>query len=146
MLVFLEWQVGQGTVYVGLKHYSSLFADPEFLGSFLASLHWVFGHLLLIWILALFWAILLNEKILARGVYQALLFPPCILGDVTTAVVWKLIYYPRYGLFAGIFSLFGPNRLASLKWLTTPNLAMQPMLRRLQTRQKSLFELRIKNY
>lgn len=67
-------------------------------------------------VLSLALAVLLNQQLMARGVWRLAVFSPHITTSAAMALVWISMYDPRHGPFAAFFSLFGlqlPNVLAS---------------------------------
>lgn len=108
--------------FVGLQNYRDALADPVFLGAL--------RHVAVITVLslalqlpfALGLAVLLNQRIRGRAVFRLLFFLPFVLGDVTVAIVWKLLLQPA-GLADGTLDAVGLGGLAQL-WLADPNVVL----------------------
>ena len=74
---------GSGTVAVpvGLKNYSdALFEDPNFVQTLLTGMKELLFDVPAILIFSLFMAVLLNQKMVGRGVFRAIFFIPVILS------------------------------------------------------------------
>ena len=67
--------------FCGLENYSdALFADPQFLQVLIASIQQLLFDVPAIVIFALFMAIVLNQKMIGRGVFRAIFFIPVIIS------------------------------------------------------------------
>ncbi|MBR3996256.1 MAG: sugar ABC transporter permease [Clostridia bacterium] len=76
-------QTGTGLTltFCGFDNYSdALFADPEFLRVLVSSIQQLLFDVPAIVIFSLFMAIVLNQKMLGRGVFRAILFIPVIIS------------------------------------------------------------------
>lgn len=95
-LSFLK--VGSGK-FVGLQNYKTLlFGDPNFWPLFLNSLLWVFGSTVLQYLFAIPAALILNQKIRARGLWRGLMMVPWVTPVVIMGLIWKWIYDGDYGI------------------------------------------------
>ena len=79
-------------VFTGLENYSRMFADPAFYTSLKVTLSFAFISLPLASILAITFAILLNQKIRGQSFYRACLYLPTIIPIVASSVVWTWIF------------------------------------------------------
>lgn len=104
--------------FVGLANYVHAFKDP------LNSKVWGNNIVLFLWSLALgFWvplvqAILLDEIRRLKTFFRVMYLLPSIIPAVATAVIWKWIYNPDWGLLNTIFENIG---LPTQGWLNDPN-------------------------
>jgi sn-glycerol 3-phosphate transport system permease protein len=94
--------------FVGFEHYRRMLADdPIFLqvvwNNFLYALVTVPAAIGL----ALLMALLVNERIRARGLVRLAYFTPTVLPMVAAANIWLFFYTPGYGLLNQILSAFG---------------------------------------
>ena len=58
-------------------------------------------------LLGLFLAVLLNQRLPGRTIFRTLFFMPVILGVVVQGLMWKLFLLPRDGPMATMFGWFG---------------------------------------
>jgi multiple sugar transport system permease protein len=72
-------------------------------------------------IIALFLALLLNQRIRWKGFFRTAFFAPVVTSTVATAVIWRYLYQPNFGLFSQILRLFG---LPKVTVLIDPKTAM----------------------
>ena len=64
-------------------------------------------------------AMLLNQRLRFRSVYRVLFFAPYVLSEVTTAVLFKIVFSPNRGLVNYVFQGLGFGDLGAL-WLADP--------------------------
>jgi len=102
--------ITQGEVFLGLTNYAKLAGDTRMWAAIGRScLHTglsVGFHFLL----GLSLAVLLNKKIMGRGVFRGLLVVPWLLTPVVVATTWVLLYNPTLGpiRFLGHFGTSSP--------------------------------------
>jgi multiple sugar transport system permease protein len=105
-------------IFVGLSNYIHAFQDP------LNAKVWSNNIILFLWNLALgFWvplvqAILLDEVRRLKTFYRVAYLLPSIIPAVASAVIWKWIYNPDWGLLNNIFERIG---LPPQGWLNNPD-------------------------
>jgi multiple sugar transport system permease protein len=78
-------------------------------------------HIPLQIIVALFLAILLNQKIKARGFFRALYFLPVIVSGVVITLLWRQLYAFDTGVLNTLLTKLG---IARIPWITDPDWAM----------------------
>src|SRR5206468_1475584 len=73
--------------------------------------------------IALFLAVLLNQKLPGRAVFRTALFLPVVLSFVVVGLLWSWIFDYDFGLINSLLAALG---LANLKqdWLGNPSLAL----------------------
>jgi multiple sugar transport system permease protein len=104
--------------FVGFANYIHAFKDP------LNVKVWSNNIIIFLWGLVLgFWvplvqAILLDEIRRLKTFYRVMYLLPSVIPAVATAVIWKWIYNPDWGLFNTIFLRLG---LPTQGWLNDPN-------------------------
>lgn len=113
-LSFFDYNMLQPPVYKGIGNYVSLVADPLFWQSVEATITYVAGTYVPVWVLALGLALLLNRPLRFRGALRTLYFTPVVMSMVVAAVMWKLIFHFRGMLNA----LVGYAGIAPIPWLT----------------------------
>jgi multiple sugar transport system permease protein len=87
------------TGFVGLMHYRRLLLEEdEFFHSLTLTIIWSVGSVIGAYLLGLGLALLLNQRIRARGFFRALFLIPWVIPDVCTALVWKWLYGDELGI------------------------------------------------
>ncbi|BCL17577.1 carbohydrate ABC transporter permease [Micromonospora sagamiensis] len=84
--------------HVGLENYTRALGDPTFRGDLWRGLVLVVLSLVVQLPVALGLAMLLNQPLRGRSVYRLLFFAPYVLSEVTTAVLFTLVFSPNRGL------------------------------------------------
>jgi multiple sugar transport system permease protein len=102
--------------FVGFDHYINLITNDS---GFYQSLRNTLLFAVLTTVLALFFAFLITIvmdrcRIKGIGFLQSLIFLPVIVSVVPSAIIWKWMYDPQYGIFNYILSLFN---IGSVGWL-----------------------------
>lgn len=122
---FTSWDLVSAPKFIGFRNYIRLFSDKSFLNSALVTIYYTLILIALELPLALGLAILLDRKIKARGLYQAIIFAPAVLTMVAVAMIWRVVYTPVGGLYLMFTEPFG---IAGLQWLNDKDLAMPAVL------------------
>jgi multiple sugar transport system permease protein len=118
---FCEYDVLNPPIFIGLKNYSSLFHDEIFLKSITSTVVYTAMAIPLSMIVSLFFAILLNQKIIGRGVFRTIYFLPSLVPMVALAILWKWMFNGENGILnyiLGLLGINGPNWLGSTMWAT----------------------------
>ena len=58
-------------------------------------------------VVGLFVALIINQKLMGRNLFRTLYFMPVILGAVIQGLIWSLFLYPMGGPLAKLMALFG---------------------------------------
>ncbi|MDD3627149.1 MAG: sugar ABC transporter permease [bacterium] len=103
--------------FVGLKNYILVFKDAKFGQAMLNTFWYVFISIPLTIGFSLFFAVLLNLGIKARGFFRTAYFLPYITSMVAASIVWKAFYHPTNGVLNSILAIF---RISPLQWLDEP--------------------------
>lgn len=77
--------------YVSFENYQSLLDDPAQLEPFLNTFYYFAGAVIQI-CLALWFAILVNSKLMGRNLFKTLLFIPFVLNTVAASMVFQIFY------------------------------------------------------
>ncbi len=122
LLSFFEWPLLAAPKFVGLDNYITLFTrDEEFGRVLLNTFYYVIVLLPLNLIVSIGVAVWLNSVMKGGALFKVLFFMPVLAPMVATALIWKWLYQPDYGLinaFLGTIGIQGPN------WLGDPKYAM----------------------
>ena len=89
--------LGNDPKFVGIDNYIALFSDPEFITAARNSVVYVSLVQGGKFILGLGIAILLHQKLVARGFWRAVVLVPYAMPGFVAFMVWKLIYNPEVG-------------------------------------------------
>jgi ABC-type sugar transport system permease subunit len=145
--LFLAFFITSGPksrVFVGLENFSFLLGDPQFYKAVKNTAVFAFFSVFLQLPISLGLAVCLNSAIVkGRNLFRFAFFSPYFVGSVFTAVLFGVIFAPRYGLvnvalnamgraMAGILPAVGPWFLGQVPidrdWLNTPGLIMPALV------------------
>lgn len=121
VLMFNQWNIISPMKFVGLQNFYKLFQDAQFFRALLNTLIFLVIHIPLQIITALFFAVLLNQKIKFIGFFRAAYFLPVIVSGVVVTILWQQLYAFESGLFNRVLASIGLNKVG---WLVNPNVAM----------------------
>lgn len=121
ILIFHKWNVITPMEWVGLRNFIRLFQDKLFFQSILNTLKFLIIHIPLQIVVALLLAVLLNQKIKARGFFRAVYFLPVIVSGVVITLLWRQLYAYDSGLLNTLLTKIGISRIP---WITHPDWAM----------------------
>lgn len=130
VMSFFDWNPNPTATspFVGLSNYTRAFADPVFYQAFGNVIAYtavtVVGQL----ILGLAVALLLNQKIFARGVFRALYYVPVISSWVVVSFIFAYLFSSQGGLvdyvFGTVLHLIPPDQ----NWLGSTRLALPSIM------------------
>ncbi len=121
ILVFHRWDVVTPMEFVGLKNFIRVFSDEVFMQSIINTGVFLVLHIPLQIILALFFANLLNQKIIARGFFRTLYFLPVVVSGVVVTILFQQLFNYDTGLLNQLLYKFG---MGQIPWLVSENWAM----------------------
>ncbi|MFY1702764.1 carbohydrate ABC transporter permease [Micromonospora sp. WMMA1923] len=93
--------------FVGLDNYTRAFADPVFRGDLVHGAILIVLSLVVQLPFAMALAMLLNQPLRGRAIYRVIFFAPYVLSEVTTAVLFNLVFSPNRGMGDAISRLLG---------------------------------------
>lgn len=118
---FLTDNRGMATVFVGFENFTRIFSSDLFIKSltstFLFVLYTVPGTILI----ALFLAILANEKLRGIGIFRMIFSSTMGISVAAASVFWLFLFHPSIGFLNQILSWFG---IGAIGWLTDPSWAL----------------------
>lgn len=123
---FTNWDGFRPPQLVGFANYARMFGDSNFTIAFWNTIVYTFFSVPFILALAIFLAVLLNQKIILRGAARTILFIPNMAAIVAVAVVWRLLLHPEFGPLNQILRAIGianPPR-----WFGASNSAMASVI------------------
>lgn len=113
--------------FVGLQNYLHLLSnDQDFRISLINTM--LFATLTTIAVLLLAFSITLamdRRKIKSIGLLQSLFFLPVVVSVVPSAIIWKWMYDPQYGIFNYFLSFFG---IGTIGWLVDRSYSMYSII------------------
>jgi multiple sugar transport system permease protein len=116
-----DWNVLQGeATLAGLGNYQSMAADPSTRETLANSAMFTIGLVPLNIALALFLAVMLNQKLRGTAFFRTVFFVPVVVSLVAWAIVWRFLLEADGGInmFLQMVGIEGPN------WLREPGWAM----------------------
>jgi ABC-type sugar transport system permease subunit len=100
-LSFTSYSLLAPPTFVGLRNYRELIADPLFHQSLGATLYYVLGTCVPIWVLSLALA-LVFQALPGRTVLRLVYFIPAVVPVVVHAIIWRFMLHPYGMLNAGL--------------------------------------------
>ena len=107
--------------FVGLANYSRLLDDPLFYKSMINTIYFGGASVALSVVFTLVIAILLNQQVHGLWFFRMVFYLPSVVAGIATALLWRNILDPDFGLInliLGWFGIQGPG------WLQSPNWAI----------------------
>lgn len=96
-LAFMEWDGSNAIKFVGLGNFKDLFQDTFFLAALKNTAIYCLGTVPLTMVASLALAIVLNQKVIGRGIFRTLSFFPYVASLVAITAVWKMLFHPSKG-------------------------------------------------
>jgi ABC-type sugar transport system permease subunit len=118
---FLTDQQGHAALFVGLENYAYLLESPEFRNSIKATILFVLYTVPIGIILALFLALIANEKLKGVGFFRTMYSSSMGISVAASSVVWLFLFHPSVGMFNRLLSLL---HLPQVQWLLDPEWAL----------------------
>lgn len=119
-LSFTSWNfLSPQKTFIGFENYIRLFSGPRFVQALMNTVNFSVGSVAISLVIGLMLALLLNQKIPARGLFRTIIFSPYVTTTAAIALLWMWIFQPRYGLINFGLSLIGvqgPSWLSDSKW------------------------------
>jgi ABC-type sugar transport system permease subunit len=111
---------------VGLDNYTELFQDPGVWNAFWNTILYAVVVTPLTVLIALAFAIFLNQKLPGRAFFRTAIFLPFILSLGVIAIAWAFLLDPNIGLLS--YWLGGVGIASGRSWLSDPFLAMPAVM------------------
>lgn len=121
VLTLHRWNLLSPMQWIGATNFSTVFSDPLFWKSLWNTFRFLGIHIPLQVGSALILAVILNQKIQARGFFRAAFFLPVVVSGVVVTILWKQLYSTDTGLLNSLLMSVGLERV---EWLTSPAIAM----------------------
>lgn len=121
LLSFSEWDGFNPMKFAGLSNFAAIFKDRVFVSSVWKTAYFAFFTVILSMLASLGLAVLLNQKIKARGFFRCALFFPYVASTVAISVVFNAMFQPDFGpinMFLRAIGIANPPRwVASTDWV-----------------------------
>ncbi|WP_353948662.1 sugar ABC transporter permease [Sporolactobacillus sp. Y61] len=121
MSLFNTDSQGNPLTFSGFANYTALFGSERFWNSMKVTGYFVLLTVPTSVILALFLALLANEKLKGIGFFRTIFSSTMGMSVGASAIIWMFMYNPSMGLFNRLLNLFG---LEDVQWLLEPNIAI----------------------
>lgn len=95
---FTRWNGLGSPVFIGLKNYTKLFTDSIFLQSVWNTFRFSLLTVPLLVVMALAFAIFLNQNLRFKGVYRTVLYLPSVVSNVAAGMIFIWLFNPQIGL------------------------------------------------
>lgn len=119
LLAFMDWDGSNAVTFVGLSNFKRLPGDTFFKAALKNTILYVLGTVPLTMIASLALAIVLNQKIRARGFFRTVAFFPYVASLVAITAVWSMIFHPSKGPVNYILlKVFGMPQNQLPKWFS----------------------------
>jgi len=121
-----NWSGLEKPAFVGLGNFKQIFTvDFYFYRSVVATLYFAFGAVISGIIYSFAIALMLNQRIPARGFWRSVYFIPYIVPSIGTCIVWAWMYESNFGVLNYSLHLLGINKI---QWLQDPRYAMPSII------------------
>ncbi|AMQ07612.1 MULTISPECIES: carbohydrate ABC transporter permease [Sporosarcina] len=118
---FLTDQNGNAAIWVGFENYTYLLESTAFLNSMKATGLFVLYTVPIGIILALFFALLANEKLKGIGFFRTVYSSTMGISVAASSVIWLFMFNPSMGMFNRMLSMLN---LPQIQWLLDPEWAL----------------------
>ena len=115
------------TQIVWMRNFSRLIGDEAFIRGVLNNFYFVVVVVPVQTSLALFLAMLVNQKIKGTNTFRTIFFAPVVTSMVVVAVVWTFIYNPQ-GLINSFLNIISFGHLGPFSWLTDTKLVFPSIM------------------
>lgn len=119
VLAFMNWDGSNAITFAGINNFKRLFDDTFFKAAFRNTIIYVLGTVPLTMVASLALAIVLNQKIKARGFFRTVAFFPYVASLVAVTAVWNMIFHPSKGpVNYLLLNIFGMDQGSLPKWFS----------------------------
>lgn len=113
--------------FVGLSNYTALLSSGAFWQVFEHSIAWTVVSVALQVVIGMALALLLNQRLPARGLFRGLYLLPWVTPVVVIVLIWKWMLNDLYGVVNAVLGHIDPA-WQSLSWFSQPNLALPTVI------------------
>ncbi|WP_018182839.1 carbohydrate ABC transporter permease [Kaistia granuli] len=123
MTSFTDQVVGRDGSFIGFANFAKLLSDPHFQRAAVNSLLLTTGVVAVKLVIGLACAVLLAQKMPARGLVRALVFLPWAVPGLIAGLSWKWIFDEQAGVLSYLVLALGITD-QPVYWLSDPRIAM----------------------
>lgn len=118
-LAFLKWDGSNPIQWAGIANFKRLGGDIFFRAALKNTIIYCIGTVPLTMVASLALAIILNQKVVGRGVFRTLSFFPYVASLVAITAVWKMLFHPSKGPVNSILlNVLGVAQDSLPQWFT----------------------------
>ena len=96
-LAFMQWDGSNPIQWSGIHNFTRLADDIFFKAALKNTIIYCVGTVPLTMVASLALAVVLNQKVVGRGVFRTLAFFPYVASLVAITAVWKMLFHPSKG-------------------------------------------------
>ncbi len=129
VMSFFEWgitDINRDKPFVGLDNYVTLFTDPMVLTALANTIVYVIAAVAVELVLGFIIASALFDLTKGRKLANSIILLPMIIAPVITALLWRYLLDPQFGLVAQVMTLFGAN--GGIGFLGSQTLALPTLI------------------
>jgi ABC-type sugar transport system permease subunit len=116
-----DWSgFGKKMVYIGLGNYEEMLKDPIFWGALGRTLLITIAGGIGVFVLALFFSAIFQQKVRGKRFFRALIFFPVVVPGIGIGLIWQFIYNNDWGPLSNLLKLLGLGALDTV-WLGPNN-------------------------
>ncbi len=115
-LAFTAWDGSNPMEFVGIGNFTELFSNTMFKAALKNTIIYSIGTVPLTMIASLGLAILLNKKVIGRGVFRTVSFFPYVASLVAVTAVWKMLFSKSGPVNAILYYVGGLEKSALPQW------------------------------
>jgi len=119
----MDWNGLSQMKFVGLDNFIEVLQDPVFWNSFKNNIYVVLASVFGQVPIALFLALLLNNKIKGAKIFRTIGFMPVVISTVIISLTWNMIFNSEIGLINNFLGIIGLDSLKQ-NWLGDKNWSM----------------------
>ena len=125
---FLDWNPSQRigeAEWVGLRNYSNLLNDPNFLESFGVTLKFASIVVTLEMLIGVGLALLLDRNIRGMSVLRTVFILPMMIAPIVVGLIWRYMYQPSVGILNRTLKGWG---FEPIPWLSDPSWSLASVI------------------
>ncbi|WP_246660565.1 sugar ABC transporter permease [Nitratireductor sp. XY-223] len=125
---FLSWNPSQRiheADWIGLRNYTNLLKDPNFIESFFVTLKFASVVVTLEMVIGVGLALLLDRKIRGMSVLRTIFILPMMIAPIVVGLMWRYMYHPSVGILNRTLKGWG---LDPIPWLSDPDWALPSVI------------------
>jgi multiple sugar transport system permease protein len=121
-----KWTGLEPPTWIGLGNYEQIFTgDFYFAHSIAATLYFALGAVIGGIVYSFCVALMLNQKIPARGFWRSVFFLPYVVPAIGTSIVWSWMYEANFGVFNYALHFLGIHKV---QWLQDEKFAVPSII------------------